>query len=614
VTPGRGEPVDAPVADPTREEGPPVQAPAPHPTTTHRPHIVSRAEHWAQAPGLLISVWRYRWLVVLAAIVGVLGGFVAAQLQDPVYEATALMRLADPRTAGVFESQGTAGAEVYMARRQDQVTSREVTERAAEMLGAGITASDVRRSISVSSDSDLLTLTVRAQRGTGPAAATMADTVAQAYQQVALERTHLEAEKEISELRSAEAALEDRIEAVEEELGELAELRTAELRVDPNAPGDPRAGLVAARLENLVGQLIEVESRIREVTINAEVVGSGVEMFEPATVPTSPIEPRPRVLASLGGLFAAGLAAAFAYWRGGQAARVWSSRDVERLLEAPLLGRLPVVRRQRPERLPDDLVLDPAVTEAYQFLLNSIEYELTRIGGSSILLTSAGPTQGKTTACIHLALAAGKARERNIVLVDGDLRAQYLTQLLDGHGHPGLAELVAQEVGLGEGLLRRPITDEVSVWAVPAGERARDASILRSPAFQDLMWKIRHRADLTIVDSAPVLAVADTTVLAAHVDAVVLIVNERTPASELERVRERLSFVSAPLLGFIYVSERSGEHERYGYYATEPARGRIRDQLAGTTRVNTPSSKRPDSPSEPRPRAPGTPSQERVRR
>jgi Mrp family chromosome partitioning ATPase len=509
-------------------------------------------------PGVLLSVWRHRWLVLLATIAGVLAGLIFAQLQSPVYEASALMRLADPLTAGVFESQEATGAEVYMARRQDLVRSRAVTERAAEILGPGISAGDVRNSMTVGADDDLLTLTVRVEWNSASGAANMADTVAEAYQQVALERTRQEAEKELSELRSAEAALQERIESIEEELDDLP----------PAAPGleeDPRSGVITARLENLVGQLIEVETRIREVAINAEVVGSGVEMFESATVPTTPVEPRPGMLALLGGAIAAAFAIAFAYWRTGQVSQVWSSTDVERILAAPLLARLPVVRQGRIERLPDDLVLEPRVTEAYQFLLNSVEYELGRIGGSSILITSAGPTQGKTSACIHLALAAGKARERNIVLVDGDLRARYLTRLLDGEEAPGLSELVTDETGLEKVLLRRAIADDVSVWAVPAGERASDPSFLRSPALQEVMSRIRHAADLTILDSAPVLAVADTTVIAAHVDAVVLMVNERTPAADLERVRERLSFVSAPLLGYVFVSDRAAELDHYGY-------------------------------------------------
>jgi Mrp family chromosome partitioning ATPase len=536
-----------------------------------------------EGPGLLLSVWRRRWLVIFATIAGVLAGMVVAQLQEPVYEARALMRLADPRTAGVFESQEATGADVYMARREDQVSSRAVSERAAEILGPGFSAQEVRNSIQVSSNADLLTLTVRAQQGTGDQAARMANTVAEAYQQVTRERTLEDTDREVSELRSAEAALQDRIEAIEEELEGLP--------TGVEAASEPRAELIIARLENLVSQLIEVETRIREVSINAEVVGSGVETFEPATVPGTPIEPRPGMLALVGGLLAMGVAATLAYWRATQTAQVWSSRDVERVLAAPLLARLPVIRRERPQKLPDDLVVEPRVTEAYQFLLNSIEYELGRIGGSSILVTSAGPTQGKTTTCVHLALAAGRARERKIVLVDGDLRVQSLTGLLEGDDRPGLAELVFQESDLKDVLVRRAITPEVSVWALPAGQRARDPSFLRSPAFQEVMSRVRRAADLTIVDSAPVLAVADTTVIAAHVDAIVLMVNERTPASELERVRERLSFVSAPLLGYVYVGDHSGDRDPYGYgYGAEGrATSKRRTRMLGSLRRAAPS-------------------------
>jgi Mrp family chromosome partitioning ATPase/LPS O-antigen subunit length determinant protein (WzzB/FepE family) len=549
-------------------------------------------------PGVLNSIWRHPWLVLMAGIAGVLAGLLVAYFQPPVYEANSLMRLADPETAGVFESQAEIGAEVYIARRQDLVTSRTVTERAAEILGPAVSASQVRQSITVEADPDLLTLEIRAQRPTASAAASFANTVAEAYQQIARERTFQEAEQVISELRAAESSLEGRIDAVEEQLEELLlELREAEvealqeriaaeqqgvpLPAEPPTPVDPRTGLIVARLDNLVAQLIEIESRIREVSINAEVIGSGVETFEEAVVPDSPIAPRPLILAVMGGLLMMALAAAFAYWRAGQAAKVWSSMDAARILRAPLLGRLPAVRRSQPVHIPDDLDLSPPVTEAYQFLLNSIEYELTRLGGTSALITSAGPTDGKTSACVQLALAAGRAREREIVLVDGDLRTRSLSRLFGAVDRSGLSDLDSDHVTLEEVLVRRPITADVEVWIVPAGATTGDPSFLRSPTFREQLWQLRRGADLTIVDSAPLLAVADTTVLAGHVDGVILIVNARTPTSELERVKERLSFVPAPLLGYVYVGERAGRIGYYGYTETRKRRAhqRLGDRL-----------------------------------
>jgi polysaccharide biosynthesis transport protein len=520
-------------------------------------------ERWGEGPSLVLSVWRYRWQVVAAAIAGALIGLVIAQLQAPVYQASTLLRLADPETVGVFESQEIAGAEVYMARRGDIVRSQAVMERAAELLGPGVRADQIRQSTQVETDPDLLTLRIRVQAETAASAADVANEVAEAYQQVARERTLGDAEKVMTELRVAEASLQDRVEAMEEQLEGLP--------LGPEESLDPRTGVIAARLESVVEQLIDVESRIREVTINAEVVGSGVESVEEASVPDSPIEPRPGMLALIGGMFGFALGGALAYWRAGQAARVWSSADVSRVLGAPLLGRLPAVNLPRPKRLPDDMQLDAQTREAFQFLLSSIEYELVRIGGTSILVTSVGPAQGKTTTCVHLALAASRGGERQVVLIDGDLRAKHLSRLLEADDRPGLEELASGRVSVEEAMVRRRVTDDVEVWGVPAGGFERDSGSLRRPALQEAMWQIRHEAGLTIVDSAPLLSVADTSVLAGLVDGVVVIVNERTPTADLERLTERMSFVSAPLLGFAYVTNREGELRPYDY-----VRSRIR--------------------------------------
>jgi capsular polysaccharide biosynthesis protein len=507
-------------------------------------------------------MWRYRWRVVAAAVAGALVGVLIASMQTPVYEARALLRLADPETAGVFESQEVIGAEVYMTRRGDLVGSRVVMERSAELLGPSANADLLRQSTQVESDPDLLTLRVSAQHSSAMGAAAAANAVAEAYQQVARERTLQEAEKVLTELRSAETALQDRVNEMEGQL--------AGVDFDVEAGSDPRAEVIAARLESLVSQLIDVESRIREVSINAEVVGSGVESVEEASVPGAPIEPRPRVLAILGAMLGLAVGGSLAYWRAGQAGRVWTSADAARSLGAPLLGRLPRVRLPRPRRLPDDVRLDFHILESYQFILNSIKYELDRIGGSSILLTSVAAAQGKTTGCVLLGMTAGRGQFGEVVLVDGDLRARYLSQLLEMTDEPGLEDLGSGDAVPEQVIIRRDLGDGVGVSAVPAG-RHGDPSLLQRPAFQEAMWQLRHSADLMIVDSAPLLEVADTMVLAGHVDGVVLLVDDKVSSAALERTRERMSFVSAPLLGFIYVSDREagsgGSGYGYGYAA-----------------------------------------------
>jgi Mrp family chromosome partitioning ATPase len=84
-------------------------------------------------------------------------------------------------------------------------------------------------------------------------------------------------------------------------------------------------------------------------------------------------------------------------------------------------------------------------------------------------------------------------------------------------------------------------------------------------AFKRALAKIRDSADMTVIDSPPMLAVSDTSVIAAQVDAVVVVVNRRTSIARLVDLRQRLDLVGAPLIGYVYNRDTSRRSGAYGY-------------------------------------------------
>lgn len=506
---------------------------------------MAEPDRWRQGPGLLESTWRYRWLVAAGLVVGAVAGYFLGASEPVTYEATSQLVLLHPDERGIFREDSSVSVEQYMAQQAERLAAGTVLDRAATELGAGDAAS-IRRRLEISSDDDLLLIEITAAARDAQAAADLANAVAQAYQDDTRERILADAQEVVDQLENVQASVQEQVDQLQRQL-----------QAATGGAGSNDA-VLAARLQNLAGQIVELESRAQQIAVDAEVTGSGVEFFEPATVPENPVAPRPMRVAILGAVLGAALAAAFSYWRSGQTTRIRSRSHPAAILGVPLLGEVPTVTHE--ER--DQAVNDPQVVEAYQFVLSSIEFALAAIDGHAVLVTSPLPMPARSLSAILLAAAAARDG-RSVVLVDGDLRSRQITARLGLWDAPGLRELVASEATLEQSLHGRAFGPDAPIRVLPSGRIDRETpSFLRSPAFRETFEVVDRLGDLVIFDAAPLLSVADTSVMAGHVDGVVLVIPADLTIERLEQVRERMQFVAAPLLGYVYVTpERSFSSE-----------------------------------------------------
>jgi Mrp family chromosome partitioning ATPase len=159
-----------------------------------------------------------------------------------------------------------------------------------------------------------------------------------------------------------------------------------------------------------------------------------------------------------------------------------------------------------------------------------------------------------------------------VVVVDGDDRARGLSQATGAVDAPGLTDLTATDADLADKALAVPTGGGHALRVVPAGRPvAEPAGFYRTPAFRRAMGVIRDDAELVVVDSPPLLAVADTSAIASQVDGIVLVVDQGTRLRDLAETRDRLALIGTPLLGYVFNRdpERS---ERYAYRAAAAAR------------------------------------------
>ena len=197
-------------------------------------------EDWASGPDLLESVWRYRWLVLAATVLAGLSGFAASYLQPTMYEAEARLLLSDPSAVGVFDERSAApGGDRYVRNQAEAANSPQVTALAAEMLDSQLTPDDISEQVEARPSVDVDVLTVSGRAPSPEGAALLANTVGDAYRELARQDVQARADQAIAELTESRSELEAEVRRVE-----------AALATDPGNP------LLQAERESAVRDLV----------------------------------------------------------------------------------------------------------------------------------------------------------------------------------------------------------------------------------------------------------------------------------------------------------------------------------------------------------------------
>jgi Mrp family chromosome partitioning ATPase/capsular polysaccharide biosynthesis protein len=509
------------------------------------------SERWAEGPSVVESIWRFRYLVLAVTLLAGLAGYLLSQSQPPVYETSTRLYVTNPATAGVFQQSGM-NLDRYLPQQTERIRSARVLAAAAEELEPGTNVWDLADQLAVEGDAELGTMTVFVQDGSAERAANIANAVADAYEDSVRDSQMQRVERAIQELERSS----DNIQAQIDEL--LAGASAAELQ-----PG----GQISSQVGVLTQRLVEIDTLGQQLLVDARLFGSGVEFVEEAAVPTRPVAPTPRRTGAASAVLGALLASAFAYWRAGRGHRITSRDEPGRVLDVPLLGVIPTYKPPQHATLAQRTTLDPRTAEAYRFVYSSLTSILREAGATSVMVTSAIPGVGKTETSLQLAATAVR-RGQNTLLIDADLRMRGLTAFLRSDRSPGLLDLADTQHQTDPRHLTAsyPLDRKHHLEILTSGRSVTEEDMHLSEswfgaAFEDLVRDF----DLTVVDSPPLLAVADTATIAGYTDAIVLVVREGSDLDELERVRQRLRFVQQRLVGYVYVSPSALDDTDFDY-------------------------------------------------
>jgi len=177
-----------------------------------------------------------------------------------------------------------------------------------------------------------------------------------------------------------------------------------------------------------------------------------------------------------------------------------------------------------------------------------------------LLITSSVKGEGKSVISANLAVTLAQAQRT--LLIDCDLHQSGLREVLGSHGLAGIAEWWRQS-GSVHSFLRR--MDELPLWYLPAGQASEPPmEILQSQRFSDMLHHISKWFDWVVLDSPPLVPVADSAVLAVHVDATLLVVRQFTTPKPL--LKEALKTENLKLLGIVANEWQGTEQSYYSHY------------------------------------------------
>jgi succinoglycan biosynthesis transport protein ExoP len=330
-----------------------------------------------------------------------------------------------------------------------------------------------------------------------------------------------------------------------------------------------------------------LQTRLKEAGITAGLNANQIDVVDRATTPPMPVFPIKSKDAGIGLGAGLVLGMALALFAETIDDTIRTSDDAESVTGLPALAVIPhfdpadkkvvstpgtpaaEAERERMARVSPDLIsyTEPQsyVSEGFRTLRSSILLSAVDREPKLLLLTSSFATEGKSTCASNLAISFAR-RSARVLLVDTDLRKGTLHMKFRTSNRFGLSTLLVRD---GEGnAYENPLPDLPNLTLVTRGPiTVNPGEALASRSMEELLQKWRSEYDHVILDSSPVLAVADTLSIAPQVDANFILVRSGvTRKNALLRVREQMRRVHARVQGII-VNDVDLRLENYYTYA-----------------------------------------------
>jgi polysaccharide biosynthesis transport protein len=285
-----------------------------------------------------------------------------------------------------------------------------------------------------------------------------------------------------------------------------------------------------------------------------------ISVTEPAVAPDAAASPNVPLYIGFGAVLALLLGAGAVLLRDRLDDRLRVSPDDLEVLGQPVIARIPVFAERD--------VSSPAVVDAFRLLRANVDFADGK-RPEVLGITSSTPLEGKSTVAAHLAVAAAQDGEA-VVLVEADLRRPGLRSTVPGApAQPaavGLTNYLAGTHDLAAVVTDHPQVEGLSViWPGPLPPNP--TRLLGSDRLRGLLGELRERFDRVVIDTSPISVGADASVVLAHVDGVLFVVDaQRTGRSRVRAGLAQVETSRAPMLGVVVNRGGRPSRDAYGYY------------------------------------------------
>jgi capsular exopolysaccharide synthesis family protein len=314
--------------------------------------------------------------------------------------------------------------------------------------------------------------------------------------------------------------------------------------------------------------------RTKETGISSELRATNVRVVDQAEKPRGPISPNLQrdLMVSFGTSLALAIGLAFGVER--LDSRIRTPQEAKAFLGLPFLGMVPVVALEKGTSSNPLLTQGVAANfiEAFKTIRTNVLFSTAEEGLRSLVVTSAGPSEGKSIVAANLALALAQTGQR-VLLVDGDMRRPRVHEIFSSPQEPGLSNVLTGNAKLSEAIRK---TETPGLWVLNAGHiPPNPAELLGSRRYLDVIASLDAHFDWAIIDTPPVLAVADSSIAGNDASGVIFVVgSDKTSRHAARAAVDQLNSANAHIVGLVLNRVDLIRHPYYyaSYYRKEYAK------------------------------------------
>jgi len=505
-------------------------------------------------------LWHWVWLIVLGTVLGAGAAYVSSRLTTPVYAASTTLLINEAPSSGKTTDYTSILTSERLARTySEMMTKTPVMEAVRDALGLDVDPATLARRVSVNLVRDTQLVVLQVEHEDPETAKNLANAIPEEF---AKKNAALQANR----YADSKANLTKEIDTLKEQI-------TAKQN-EINAIGTQKTPANDAELSRLNSELTQLRQSsafllqsFENIRLAEAQSTSNIVVVEEAQKPLSPVRPRTLQNTLLGAVVGLLLSMGIIFLIEYLDDRVRSPEQIDKVLKLPVVGLI-----ARMTNIPAKgragliAVREPRspIVEAFRSLRTNIQFAGVDQPIRTLLVTSASPSEGKSTVAANLAVVMAQTGLK-VVIIDCDLRRPTVHKQFDMPNHAGLTDVMLQDPNQWNGVMQPTGVNNLSI--VMSGSLPPNPSeLLGSKRMQQFMAYLHKSCDIVIIDAPPLLPVTDALVLSSVTDGVVMVIDYGgTRIGEALQGKTQLDQAGARILGVVMNKIPTGRRG-YSYY------------------------------------------------